>query len=42
VFFLKKEGNMSEMMDEQIKHWTAKRKSAPVLEIIQGKTLERT
>jgi transposase-like protein len=29
---------MSELMDEQIKRWTAKRKSALVLEIIQGKT----
>lgn len=28
---------MSELMDEQIKCWTAKRKSALVLEIIQGK-----
>jgi transposase-like protein len=33
-----KEGQMSELMDEQIKRWTAKRKSALVLEIIQGKT----
>ena len=29
---------MSELMDEEIKRWTAKRKSALVLEIIQGKT----
>jgi len=29
---------MSELMDEQIKRWTAKRKSALVLEIIQGRT----
>jgi transposase-like protein len=29
---------MSELMDAQIKRWTAKRKSALVLEIIQGKT----
>ena len=29
---------MSELMEEQIKRWTAKRKSALVLEIIQGKT----
>ncbi len=29
---------MSELMDEQIKRWTAKRKSALVLEIIQGET----
>ena len=29
---------MSELMDEQIKRWTAKRKSALVLEFIQGKT----
>jgi transposase-like protein len=29
---------MSELMDEQIKRWTAKRKSALVLEIIRGKT----
>jgi len=29
---------MSELMDEQIKRWTVKRKSALVLEIIQGKT----
>ena len=29
---------MSEMMDEEIKRWTARRKSALVLEIIQGKT----
>ena len=29
---------MSTMMDEEIKRWTAKRKSALVLEIIQGKT----
>ncbi len=34
----KKEGHISELMDEQIKRWTAKRKSALVLEIIQGKT----
>jgi transposase-like protein len=29
---------MSGLMDEDIKRWTAKRKSALVLEIIQGKT----
>ena len=29
---------MSELMDEEIKRWTAKRKSALVTEIIQGKT----
>ncbi len=29
---------MSEMMEEKIKCWTARRKSALVLEIIQGKT----
>ncbi len=29
---------MSTLMDEDIKRWTAKRKSALVLEIIQGKT----
>ena len=29
---------MSMLMDEEIKRWTAKRKSALVLEIIQGKT----
>jgi len=29
---------MSELKDEQIKRWTAKRKSAEVLEIIQCKT----
>jgi transposase-like protein len=29
---------MSALMDEDIKRWTAKRKSALVLEIIQGKT----
>lgn len=29
---------MSMTMDEEIKRWTAKRKSALVLEIIQGKT----
>jgi transposase-like protein len=29
---------MSNMQDEDIKRWTAKRKSALVLEIIQGKT----
>jgi transposase-like protein len=29
---------MSAVMEEEIKHWTARRKSAPVLEIIQGKT----
>jgi transposase-like protein len=30
--------HMSMLMDEEIKRWTAKRKSALVLEIIQGKT----
>jgi transposase-like protein len=29
---------MSTLMDEEIKRWTARRKSALVLEIIQGKT----
>jgi transposase-like protein len=29
---------MSVAMDEEIKRWTARRKSALVLEIIQGKT----
>ncbi|QHS08895.1 transposase [Sinimarinibacterium sp. NLF-5-8] len=29
---------MSKVMDEEIKRWTAKRKGALVLEIIQGKT----
>ena len=29
---------MSEMMEKEIKHWIARRKSALVLEIIQGKT----
>src|SRR5690606_10441443 len=29
---------MSQVMDEEIKRWTARRKSALVLEIIQGKT----
>jgi transposase-like protein len=29
---------MSILMDEEIKRWTAKRKTALVLEIIQGKT----
>ncbi|WP_313643751.1 transposase [Stenotrophomonas sp.] len=29
---------MSEMMGEEIKRWTARRNSALVLEIIQGKT----
>lgn len=29
---------MSEVMEEEIKRWTARRKSALVLEIIQGKT----
>jgi transposase-like protein len=29
---------MSALMDEDIKRWTAKRKSALVLEIIQGRT----
>ncbi|PZP27312.1 MAG: transposase, partial [Roseateles depolymerans] len=28
---------MSTLMDEEIKRWTAKRKTALVLEIIQGK-----
>ncbi len=30
---------MSEAMEEEIKRWMARRKSALVLEIIQGKTL---
>ena len=29
---------MTAMMEEEIKRWTARRKSALVLEIIQGKT----
>ena len=29
---------MSQVMDEEIKRWTARRKSALVLEILQGKT----
>ena len=29
---------MSTLMDDEIKRWTARRKSALVLEIIQGKT----
>lgn len=29
---------MSAVMDEEIKRWTARRKAALVLEIIQGKT----
>ena len=29
---------MSMLMDEDIKRWTAKRKSALVLEVLQGKT----
>ena len=29
---------MSTLMDEEIKRWTAKRKTALVLEIIQGQT----
>ena len=29
---------MSQVVDEEIKRWTARRKSALVLEIIQGKT----
>ena len=29
---------MSQLMQEEIKRWTARRKSALVLEIIQGKT----
>jgi transposase-like protein len=33
-----KENTMSTLMDEEIKRWTAKRKTALVLEIIQGKT----
>ena len=31
---------MSIVMEEEIKRWTARRKSALVLEIIQGKTTE--
>jgi hypothetical protein len=30
---------MSTEMDEEIKRWTARRKSAPALDIIQGKTM---
>ncbi|AKU49787.1 DUF1153 domain-containing protein [Xanthomonas arboricola] len=33
---------MSEVMEEEIKRWTARRKSALVLEIIQGKTTVAT
>ncbi|MDQ7282710.1 DUF1153 domain-containing protein [Stenotrophomonas sp. Sm6012] len=33
---------MSEMMEEEIKRWTARRKSALVREIIQGKTTVAT
>src|SRR5690606_18528270 len=33
-----KETPMSEMIEAEIKRWTARRKSALVLEIIQGKT----
>lgn len=29
---------MSMVMDEEVKRWTAKRKSALVIEILQGKT----
>lgn len=29
---------MSTLMDEEIKRWTAQRKSALVVELIQGKT----
>lgn len=29
---------MSMAMDEEIRHWTARRKAAVVVEIIQGKT----
>jgi hypothetical protein len=29
---------MSQVMDEEIKRWTARRKSALVMEIIQSKT----
>ena len=29
---------MSTVMEEEIKRWTAKRKSALVIEILQGKT----
>src|SRR5690606_10742059 len=32
---------MSQVMEEEIKRWTARRKSALVLEIIQGKTTSR-
>ena len=35
---LRKESTMSIEMTEEIKRWTAKRKSALVLEIIKGKT----
>src|SRR3546814_9215518 len=35
---LAKETSMSAVMEEEIKRWTARRKSALVLEIIQGKT----
>lgn len=31
---------MSDVMEEEINRWTARRKSALVLEIIQGKTTE--
>jgi len=35
---LNEETPMSAVMEEEIKRWTARRKSALVLEIIQGKT----
>jgi hypothetical protein len=31
---------MSMLMEDEIKRWTARRKSALVLEIIQGKTVQ--
>jgi transposase-like protein len=36
--YRREESTMSTLMDEEIKRWTAKRKTALVLEIIQGKT----
>jgi len=33
-----KEATMSTLMEDDIKRWTAKRKTALVLDIIQGKT----
>ena len=38
VLFSPKETPMSVVMEEEIKRWTARRKSVLVIEIIQGKT----